>query len=134
MRFCTLLGAVLCGDIYHPEFKSQRNSAANKAWDPAEETSEYWNAIGREQIKRAKAKRKIEGKAKNVILFIGDGMGVQVNAKTPQPNFQFNFLKSTTAGRILIDGEAHVTNMDNMDFTGLIKTYNVDYQTPGADY
>ena len=56
-------------------------------------------------------------KAKNVILFIGDGMGVP----------------SMTAGRILIGGESHQTYIDSLDYTGLLKTYNVDYQTPGSD-
>ena len=52
-----------------------------------------------------------------MILFIGDGMGVQ----------------TMTAGRILINGESHETYMDSLDYAGLVKTYNVDYQTPGLD-
>ena len=43
-------------------------------------------------------------------------------------------IQSTTAGRILIDGESHETNMDSLHFSGLVKTYNIDYQTPGTDY
>ena len=39
---------------------------------------------------------------------------------------------SMTAGRILINGEEHVTNMDSLDFTGLVKTYNVDFQVPDS--
>jgi len=62
------------------------------------------------------SKERIETPAKNVILFIGDGMGVQ----------------TLTAGRILINGESHETHMDSLDFAGMVKTYNVDYQTPDS--
>ena len=55
-------------------------------------------------------------KAKNAILFIGDGMGIQ----------------TMTAGRILKVGEAGKTQMDTLPYTALIKTYNVDYQTPDS--
>ena len=81
-----------------------------------EETTKYWRDIGRAQIERAKAKMPRENRAKNGILFIGDGMGIQTQ----------------TAGRILVNGEAHDTHLDNMDYTGLVKTYNVDYQTPDS--
>ena len=37
-----------------------------------------------------------------------------------------------TAGRILDNGEAHVSQMDSLDYSGLIKTYNVDQQTPDS--
>lgn len=57
-----------------------------------------------------------KSKAKNAILLIGDGMGVP----------------TVSAGRILDNGEAHVSNMDSLDFSGLIKTYNVDQMTPDS--
>lgn len=61
-------------------------------------------------------------KAKNVILFVGDGMGVS----------------TVTAARILegqmmgLQGEEHQLSMDMFPFTGLAKTYNVDAQTPDS--
>jgi len=90
--------------------------SGTKTWDTVEETSEYWRTLGKNQINRAVGKQRIETPAKNVILFIGDGMGIQ----------------SMTAGRILMNGEAFETSMDSLDFSGLVKTYNVDYQTPGT--
>ena len=48
-------------------------------------------------------------KAKNVILFIGDGMGYP----------------SQTAGRILAGGEEHDTAIDKMPWSGSVKTYNI---------
>ncbi len=61
-------------------------------------------------------------KAKNVILFVGDGMGVS----------------TVTAARILEgqmkggSGEENNLSFDMFPFTGLNKTYNVDAQTPDS--
>ena len=62
------------------------------------------------------------GKAKNVILFVGDGMGVS----------------TVTAARILegqqkgMMGEDNVLSFGAFPFAGLAKTYNVDAQTPDS--
>jgi alkaline phosphatase len=63
-----------------------------------------------------------QNKAKNVILFIGDGMGVS----------------TITAARILdgqnqgLSGEENSLSFEAFPFTGLAKTYNVDAQTPDS--
>lgn len=62
------------------------------------------------------------GKAKNVILFVGDGMGIS----------------TVTAARILEGqrkgqtGEENQLSFDRFPFSGLSKTYNVDAQTPDS--
>lgn len=64
----------------------------------------------------------LKGKAKNIILFVGDGMGVS----------------TVTAARILEGqnqgkaGEEHNLSFDQFPFAGLSKTYNVDAQTPDS--
>lgn len=64
----------------------------------------------------------LRGKAKNVILFVGDGMGVS----------------TVTAARILdgqnkgMQGEENQLSFDKFPFAGLSKTYNVDAQTPDS--
>lgn len=61
-------------------------------------------------------------RAKNVILFVGDGMGVS----------------TVTAARILegqlqgLAGEEHNLSFDLFPYTALAKTYNVDAQTPDS--
>ncbi|MCX4187105.1 alkaline phosphatase [Methylophaga sp. OBS4] len=61
-------------------------------------------------------------KAKNIILFVGDGMGVS----------------TITAARILdgqnkgLSGEESSLSFESFPFTGLSKTYNVDAQTPDS--
>lgn len=62
------------------------------------------------------------GHAKNVILFVGDGMGVS----------------TVTAARILegqlkgMMGEENNLAFDTFPYTGMAKTYNVDAQTPDS--
>tara|TARA_R110002167_G_scaffold242290_3_gene447753 strand:- start:53853 stop:55775 length:1923 start_codon:yes stop_codon:yes gene_type:complete len=64
----------------------------------------------------------LKGSAKNVILFVGDGMGVS----------------TVTAARILdgqnkgMMGEENQLSFDKFPFSGLAKTYNVDAQTPDS--
>ncbi|MCG7568107.1 alkaline phosphatase [Pseudoalteromonas sp. CnMc7-15] len=61
-------------------------------------------------------------KAKNVILFVGDGMGIS----------------TVTAARILAGqlqgkmGEDHQLSFETMPYSGFAKTYNVDAQTPDS--
>lgn len=62
------------------------------------------------------------GSAKNIILFVGDGMGVS----------------TVTAARILdgqqkgMSGEENSLSFGHFPFVGLSKTYNVDAQTPDS--
>ncbi len=83
------------------------------------ESPEQWYREGREAVTRAKQLAPITGKAKNVILFIGDGMGIT----------------TVTAARILEGqqrgqpGEENVLSFDKFPYTALIKTYNTDAQT-----
>ncbi|MDO6641016.1 alkaline phosphatase [Shewanella sp. 5_MG-2023] len=70
----------------------------------------------------ASALNELRGSAKNVILFVGDGMGIS----------------TVTAARILEgqmqgkNGEEHNLSFDTFPFAGLAKTYNVDAQTPDS--
>ena len=70
-----------------------------------------------EKLNRAQSK-----KAKNVILFVGDGMGVS----------------TLTAARILQgqqqgqSGEEGYLSFERFPYTALVKTYNVDAQTPDS--
>ena len=61
-------------------------------------------------------------KAKNVVLFMGDGMG----------------FPSVTAGRIQRgqrngqSGESFRTAMEQLSYAGMSKTYNINYQIPDS--
>lgn len=62
------------------------------------------------------------GAAKNIILFVGDGMGIS----------------TVTAARILdgqqkgMMGEGNLLSFEKMPFTGLVKTYNTNQQVPDS--
>ena len=116
-------------DEYHPSIR-KKGEKIDVTWPLEEEKEDFWRTHGKDRLKKMQQKREIKTKAKNAILFIGDGMGIP----------------SITAGRILAGGENHVSSMESLDFTGknragrffiygnlgLVKTYNVDYQTPDS--
>jgi alkaline phosphatase len=84
----------------------------------AEEDTATYRAQGEAALERLKADTAPRTKARNVIVFIGDGMGVS----------------TLTAARIFAgqamgrDGESHQTTMDGLAHTALVKTYSHDAQ------
>lgn len=81
-----------------------------------------WFVAGQSTIRsRGEMLRETEP-AKNVILFVGDGMGIS----------------TVTAARIYagqqqgMSGEENLLSFEKFPFTGLSKTYNVDAQTPDS--
>ncbi|WP_160152009.1 alkaline phosphatase [Microbulbifer sp. ALW1] len=91
---------------------------------PASQSKSSWFSDGEKALQQA-IQRPINnqrGAAKNVILFVGDGMGVS----------------TVTAARILagqqqgLDGEEYQLSFEKMPFAGLIKTYNTNQQTPDS--
>ncbi|WP_078083061.1 alkaline phosphatase [Microbulbifer mangrovi] len=84
----------------------------------------HWFSEGEEALQRA-ATRPINnqrGSAKNIILFVGDGMGIS----------------TVTAARILagqqqgLAGEEYQLSFEQFPYAGLIKTYNTNQQTPDS--
>jgi alkaline phosphatase len=86
------------------------------------ETPETWRRDGWNAVDRAKSAKLRTGRAKNVILFIGDGMGIP----------------TLTAARILEgqlrgeSGEENRLSFEEFPFSALSKTYQVDQQTPDS--
>jgi alkaline phosphatase len=86
-----------------------------------EETEEYWLRREVETMRRIEQQQPITGRAKNVIVFIGDGMGIA----------------TVTAARILagqqanskLGGEEHELAMDQLPWSAYSKTYSVNQQT-----
>lgn len=87
---------------------------------PDYQTENHWFAEGETTVQQ-KALSALAN-AKNVILFVGDGMGVS----------------TVTAARILegqlkgMQGEENNLSFDLFPYTGMAKTYNVDAQTPDS--
>ena len=86
-----------------------------------EETEEYWLRREAETLRRIEQQQPITGRAKNVIVFIGDGMGIA----------------TVTAARILagqqanskLGGEEHELAMDKLPWSAFSRTYSVNQQT-----
>ena len=82
-------------------------------------TRNDWFVQAAATVEDAQQYTETRGTAKNVILFVGDGMGIS----------------TVTAARILEaqqrgeQGEENFLSFGEMPFTGLAKTYNVDAQT-----
>lgn len=112
-KLSILLGAATMGLAF--------NATAKETVVPADQANNHWYA---EAVAKMAEKPNFQParKAKNVILFVGDGMGVS----------------TVTAARILegqlngMDGEENNLSFDLFPFTGMAKTYNVDAQTPDS--
>ena len=104
----TILVSTSLGQTVQPPFPVKRP-----------ESAETWRQDGWNAIERAKKEKIRRGKAKNVILFIGDGMGVS----------------TLTASRILEgqlrgeSGEENRLSFENFPFSALSKTYSANQQT-----
>lgn len=92
-------------------------AAGAEALIPAHQRDSHWFRAGAEAVRRAGVAG--AGTAKNVIFFLGDGMGVS----------------TVTAARILAGqqrggpGEDYSLSFETLGATGLAKTYNVNSQT-----
>ena len=88
----------------------------------AEVESDPWFESGRAAVARARALAPQAGRAKNAILFVGDGMS----------------LATATAARILEGqrrgepGEENLLAFETLPYVALAKTYNTDQQVPDS--
>ena len=86
------------------------------------ESAATWQAAGRAALAESKRLKPVRGPAKNVILFIGDGMGVS----------------TVTAARILQgqlahgDGEGNFLSFERFPHLAMSKTYSANQQTPDS--
>ena len=89
----------------------------------APQKDDVWFKQAQEDIAKAKANMPIDKPAKNVILFVGDGMSVGTITAARI------FLKGQRRGLM---GEEYRLNMETMPNMALSKTYNTDAQTPDS--
>jgi alkaline phosphatase len=81
-----------------------------------------WNKQARETIENALFKPDNTNVAKNIIIFLGDGMGIS----------------TITAGRIYKgqkknkNGEEEVTHMESLSHAAFSKVYSIDAQSPDS--
>ncbi|MCH9690544.1 MAG: alkaline phosphatase [Gammaproteobacteria bacterium] len=91
---------------------------------PQAQRDSHWFVDGNKAVEMARAQKinNTPGAAKNIILFVGDGMGIS----------------TVTAARIFAGqlqggkGEDYQFNFEQFPFSGLVKTYNTNQQTPDS--
>ncbi|MGS0690951.1 alkaline phosphatase [Shewanella sp. 0m-4] len=111
-----MLGLAACGD------DGDKGEDGNNGQDWT--SVNQWYVDGQSRVTKAQGLsiNNQSGAAKNIILFVGDGMGVS----------------TVTAARILEGqlkgqtGEEHSLSFETLPYLGLAKTYNVDGQTPDS--
>ncbi|XP_004427843.1 PREDICTED: intestinal-type alkaline phosphatase-like [Ceratotherium simum simum] len=87
-----------------------------------EEDPDFWNRQAAQALDTAKKVLPIQTAAKNLIIFLGDGMGVPTVTAT-------RILKAQMDGKL---GPETPLAMDNFPYLALSKTYNVDRQVPDS--
>ncbi|KAG3273308.1 intestinal-type alkaline phosphatase-like, partial [Ictidomys tridecemlineatus] len=87
-----------------------------------EENPAFWNQKASEALDAAKKLKPIQTSAKNLIIFLGDGMGVSTVTAT-------RILKGQGQGKL---GPETPLAMDHFPYMALSKTYNVDRQVPDS--
>ncbi|WP_346838141.1 alkaline phosphatase [Microbulbifer sp. SAOS-129_SWC] len=91
---------------------------------PKNQLDSHWYADAEKVLQQAEQRRvnNQRGAAKNIILFLGDGMGIS----------------TVTAGRIFagqqrgMTGEENLLSFEHLPYSGLIKTYNTNQQVPDS--
>ncbi|XP_037774007.1 alkaline phosphatase-like [Penaeus monodon] len=85
---------------------------------PQEKEADYWYKLGKDDIYEALHRPRNEKVAKNVILFLGDGLGITVGTAS-------RILKGQRQG---YSGEEGYLVWERFPNIGLLKTYNIDKQ------
>jgi alkaline phosphatase len=98
---------------------TQSNSSNSSNSGIAPKVTSYETA---DPTQQAALIEQLKGSAKNVILFVGDGMGVSTVTAS-------RILEGQMRGQL---GEENSLSFDRFPFAGLAKTYNVDAQTPDS--
>ena len=88
----------------------------------AAESTQYWRKLGKSAAKAAQQRFDDGHRARNVILFVGDGMGISTITAA-------RIFSGQQAGR---SGEESLLAFERFPFTALVKTYNTNQQTPDS--
>ncbi|PSN34159.1 hypothetical protein C0J52_10039, partial [Blattella germanica] len=84
--------------------------------------ADFWMRYGDSRLRKSLETEPVVGRAKNVVVFVGDGMGMATVTAA-------RIYKGQRAGR---SGEEHRLSWELFPTVGLSKTYNVDKQVPDS--
>ncbi|XP_058835962.1 membrane-bound alkaline phosphatase-like [Topomyia yanbarensis] len=100
----------------HPSFRDEQPPDQLSYQIQQERTIDYWLDSARNTIDRIQQRKLNKNVAKNVILFLGDGMSISTVAMT----------------RVYIGGEEKKLAFELFPDIGMSKTYSVNYQVPDS--
>ncbi|KAL0822116.1 hypothetical protein ABMA28_005480 [Loxostege sticticalis] len=125
LRVVVVLALCACavrGDRYHGEDVGAKGAAANARQRPApleaERTKQFWYDEAQAAIEKRARRSSGQGKAKNIVMFLGDGMSVPTLAAA-------RTLLGQRQGRT---GEESELSFESFPSIGLSKTYCVNQQ------
>ena len=121
MMTTAALSVCMAGVLSHSSAQADDNtqSRPRKALQVPNESPAQWFANGaKTAIKHGSAK----AKAKNIILFVGDGMSLTTVAASRIYEGQLKGMS----------GEENLLSFETMPYTGFSKTFNTDSQTPDS--
>ncbi|XP_026092216.1 alkaline phosphatase-like [Carassius auratus] len=87
-----------------------------------EQKADFWYVKGKDALRTSLSMKPNPHRAKNLILFLGDGMGISTVTAA-------RILKGQMEGKT---GEESILAMDMFPYLALSKTYNVDQQMPDS--
>ncbi len=109
-----LLSTFIIADEYHEKVRPRKiehiSSRSLPVQNGFEGYNEFWLEMGQQILEEQLSIKLNEGKAKNVILFVGGGMSTQ----------------TSTAARMYLGGEELKLSFDSFPNVGMAKTYCVD--------
>lgn len=117
-----IAGPGLTAEPEHIRGKASNNRAANAPIGARDESAQRWYSDGARVARAGAELRPSHKKAKNVILFVGDGMGLSTVAAA-------RILEGQLNGR---SGEENALSFERFPYLSLSKTYSVDGQTPDS--
>ncbi|XP_062558477.1 membrane-bound alkaline phosphatase-like [Armigeres subalbatus] len=102
-------------DSYHPSFRDEQASSSSRNAQQ-EQTIEYWKENAKQTVDTLVNRKDNTNVAKNVIMFLGDGMSISTVAMA----------------RVYAGGEERQLSFEQFPYIGMSKTYCVDYQVPDS--
>ena len=119
------LSRIILADPHHPYTVSANTNVASE-----HENNEYWDKLGLDELMMNidKFKQLNTNIAKNIILFIGDGMSLPTLTASRIYKAQMNNSVEGTN----VNGEETLLTLEKFPHVGLSKTYSVDRQTPDS--
>eukprot|EP00088_Acartia_fossae_P001505 TRINITY_DN10583_c0_g2_i2.p1 TRINITY_DN10583_c0_g2~~TRINITY_DN10583_c0_g2_i2.p1 ORF type:complete len:556 (+),score=113.44 TRINITY_DN10583_c0_g2_i2:22-1668(+) len=120
-------------DDDHPTPSKDRSKSGSEHYFLADvETTEYWYANAEEELNKAINKKENNARAKNIVIFVGDGMSIAtVNAaRIYKGQFLLNNTDHTFGD--LHEGNSADIYWETFPNLGHSKTYSINYMVPDS--